>query len=293
MARALDNDFVLAYARKPSDAVLFKAKEFHKGVRDALGDRDYLTFLQGSYANDTALADLNDIDIVAVHRKPTAYSNLEEKWQFLVRDVTQRLQQVPRFVGRWSREDKCIRLNTGEGFKIDIIPALPTGSDPAADPITLYSVRERSERRNWPRGHLENARRKGAATSGHFKQAVRLFKYWRTCHFGARKVAPSYYVECLLYSMSDKLFAGDLASNFVELARAIGARFPDARAWRSQQLPRIAGKDNLLSEGEWGASAFEEFRSTLARALPHAEQALAASDKARAQSAWRAAFHGR
>jgi hypothetical protein len=293
MARALDNDFLLTYAKKPSEALVKLANEEHPRVRKVLGDSDYETFLQGSYKNGTALEDMNDVDIVAVRRSPPTHGTLEERWAFLARDVTQRLQQEPRFTGRWTREDKCIRLNTQEGLKIDIVPAISASGNPASDPITLYSVRERRETKNWPRGHQEGARRKGTATNGHYKQAVRLFKWWRNCHFSSRRVAPSYYLECLLYSMPDKLFGGDLATWFVELARTIGHRFPDARAWHSQTLPRLAGKGNLLSSEEWGARDFEQFRSALARSLLHAERAMAALDKKAAQDAWRAAFNGR
>lgn len=293
MARALDNEFLLTYVKKPDETRVKLANAEHPRVRKVLGDADYETFLQGSYKNGTALEKMNDVDIVAVRRSPPTHATAEERWDFLVRDITQRLQQEPRFTGRWSRGDKCIRLNTPDGLKIDIVPAISASGSPTSDPITLYSVRERRETKNWPRGHMEGSRRKGAATNGHFKQAVRLFKWWRNCHFSSNAVARSYYLECLLHSMPDKLFEGDLATWFVELSRAIGRRFPDARAWHSQTLPRIAGKGNLLSSEEWGARDFEQFRGTLARALLHAEEALAASDKHRAREAWKAAFNGK
>ncbi|HZH16995.1 MAG TPA: nucleotidyltransferase [Archangium sp.] len=282
MRRALDAEFVTAYAQGPSESVVQQAIAAHQGVRQALGDLDYLTFLQGSYRNDTALADMNDVDIVAVSRRAGLTTR-----EALFRDIKNRLQQSSQYVGRWTEEDKCIRLNLP--VRIDIVPAI--ASDPYQDPIEIFSLRG-GQRQNWPRLHHEKGKAKSAATSGHFKQVVRLFKRWRTCHFGSRKVAPSYYLECLLYTFPNTSFSADLATNFVTLSQAILRAFPDARAYHSRPLPRMAGQGNLFSSGEWDAQSFEQFRGRLAQALPHAERALGAATPERARQDWKAAFNG-
>lgn len=288
MSRALDNAFVLAYARPPSQAVLGQAIAHHQRVREHLGDTDYVTFLQGSYSNDTALEDMNDVDIVAVRRGvggPGSAPLDGQQWSTLFRDVEVRLAHL----GPWKREDKCIRLNT-PGVRVDIVPAIALGSDPAGDPIAIYSFRAGRQKKNWPHGHQQRGRAKSDHTSGGYKQAVRLFKKWKACHFGSRKVAPSYYLESLLYSLPDTAFTGDAAADFVTLARRIIERYPGGRG----SLSRIAGEGNLLSPDEWDAGPFQEFLDTLAKALPHAQRALGEpTDTERARSAWRAAFNGR
>jgi hypothetical protein len=285
MPRALDNQFVTSYAQRPPESVIRQAIDAHQGVRQTLGDHDYLTFLQGSYSNDTALEDMNDVDVVAVARRAGLTTR-----EALFRDITNKLQQNIRYVGRWTEEDKCIRLNLP--VRIDIVPAIASASDPYADPIVIFSRRD-GQRQNWPRLHQQAGKDKSARTSGNFKQVVRLFKWWRTCHFGSRKIAPSYYLECLLYTFPDSLFASDLATNFVALSQAILHAFPDARAYSSRALPRMAGKGNLFSPNEWDAQSFEQFRSKLAMALPHAERALGAATPERARQDWKAAFNGK
>ncbi|QSQ21802.1 hypothetical protein JY651_42745 [Pyxidicoccus parkwayensis] len=287
MRHALDNEFVLNYARPPADAVRSQAIQHHQQVRARLGDTDYVTFLQGSYSNDTALADMNDVDIVAVRRGMggTGSAPLSaEQWSTLFRAVGDKLAPL----GPWKQEDKCIRLNT-PGVRVDIVPAISLGNTPAEDPITIYSFRTGRQKKNWPHGHQARGRQKSDATHGHYKQAVRLFKYWKACCFGSRKVAPSYYLESLLYSLPNELYAGDLATNFVTLAGEIGRRYPSAHG----SLSRIAGEGNLLSPDEWGADAFREFLGRLAIARADAERALREIDSERARSAWRAAFNGR
>lgn len=134
MSRALDNAFVISYAQKPPEPVVTRAKALHQSVRVLLGDQDYLTFLQGSYNNDTALADMNDVDIVAVRKglRGTNPSLGREMWSSLFGQIEDKLQQDPRFRGRRKREDKCIRLDTE--VRIDIVPAIALGNDPAVDP---------------------------------------------------------------------------------------------------------------------------------------------------------------
>lgn len=287
MSRALDIEFVLAYARPPSEAVRNQATAHHRRVREQLGDKDYATFLQGSYSNDTALADLNDVDIVAVRRNmggPGSAPLNGEQWNALFKEVERKLAPL----GPWKREDKCIRLNTPD-VRVDIVPAIALGSDAAGDPIVIYSFRAGRQKKNWPHGHHERGRKKSGDTNGGYKQAVRLFKKWKACHFGSRKVAPSYYLESLLYNLPNSAFSGDPAQDFVTVAREVVRRYPGGHG----TLSRIAGEGNLLSQDEWDAGSFKVFLGALTNALPHAERALGEVDKERARSAWRAAFNGR
>lgn len=287
MSQGLDNEFVLTYARPPSDAIRQQAIAYHQKVRAQLGDTDYVTFLQGSYANETALADMNDVDIVVVRKNLTGTGGAPlggTSWSALFKEVAAKLGPL----GPWRQEDKCIRLNT-PGVRVDIVPAIALGGDPAQDPIAIYSFKAGRQKKNWPRGHNAGGRAKGTATSGQYKQAVRLFKSWKASHFGSKKVAPSYYLECLLHSMPNKLFAGALAPTFVALAQEIVRRYPSPHG----SLSRIAGEGNLLAPDEWNTASFKEFLDRLTGALPHAEKALREPDRERARSHWRGAFNGR
>jgi len=302
MPRALTETFVLTYAQRPSDSVLQAVIQEHEHVRRLLGTQDYETFLQGSYKNETALQDMNDVDLVAVSKEHRASasstaSGRESVWSTIAQRITGKLQLEPRYLGRWTHEDKCIRLNTGVrvgtvDIRVDIVPAIAVQS-PTEDPIVIYSRKARRERRNWPRGHHEGGRRKSEATNGQFKLAVRLFKCWRSSHFSSPKIAPSYYLECLLHSLPEQLFASDPASNFVAIAQEIGRRYSVASAWSAVPLKRIMGEGNLLAADEWDRASFEQFRLKLATSVVHAEKALHEPDAERAQRAWRAAFNGK
>lgn len=290
MAGMLPADFVARYARPPSDTTVKRAVSIHQGVRELLGDAEYATLLQGSYKNDTALWDMNDVDIVAVSRNLVsshftgAAPTNPVPWTEIFSRIERKLQGDPRYEGKWTREDKCIRLNTD--IRIDIVPAVRVG-DADADPISIYSFRAKQERKNWPRGHYDAGAEKSGLTSGAYKQAVRLFKRWRTCWFGKDKTAPSYYLECLVHARANERFSGDLAQDFITIGGEIAQM-----QYGVSELPRLAGEGNLLTPGEWESSKFSEFQNKLRSSLRFAEAALSADSEARARAAWVSAFNG-
>lgn len=290
MTDVLFADFVMRYARPPSETTVGRAISTHESVRGVLGDAEYATLLQGSYKNDTALWDMNDVDIVAVSRNLVSrtFSGMTGgegvAWPEIFARVERKLQSDARYAGRWTREDKCIRLNTE--IKIDIVPAVRI-ADASADPISIYSFRAAQERRNWPRGHYEAGAQKSGLTSGAYKQTVRLFKRWTRCWFSDRKVAPSYYLECLVHAQPSQLFTGNLARDFVALGAAMTLLQYGASA-----LPRLCGEGNLLASNEWAMAQFAEFQRALRAAGNHAQAALGARTDAQAREYWVAAFNG-
>jgi hypothetical protein len=58
------------YSSGPSTERVRQVKRMQESIRKVLDESDfsYETFLQGSYRNDTAIADINDADIVALRK---------------------------------------------------------------------------------------------------------------------------------------------------------------------------------------------------------------------------------
>lgn len=286
MSRALDANFVTRYARPPADGVVERAIKLHEGVRDTLGDADYATVLQGSYKNDTALASMNDVDVLAVVRQPPLDCWSNPKWESIFQAVEAKLEADPRYKGKWKRGDKCIRLATA--VNIDVVPAIHFG-DPITDPIAVYSFSQGRMRKNWPRGHYEATAKKSKETNGSFKQMVRLLKRWARCQFGAEKPAPSYYLECLVHSLPSSLFTGDVALDFHRQGMEILRRHT---TWWLGSLAPPSGDGELLASSEWTSSKFYIFRAALERAVLDAQAALHAHEPNGAKAAWRRAFAG-
>lgn len=67
MIHKIPTDLIDGYSKGPSPSTVAAAVTVHEKIRDLLGE-DYETFLQGSYRNETAISDLNDVDIVVVRK---------------------------------------------------------------------------------------------------------------------------------------------------------------------------------------------------------------------------------
>jgi len=288
---SLDATFVARFAAPPSPTTVNSAVSAHTSIRSILGDTKYATVLQGSYKNDTALADMNDVDIVAVDRGLTSrtYSSRVISgdgvpWVEIFARIERALQTSHLYAGKWKREDKCIRVNAG--MRVDVVPAVCV-SDANNDPIVIYSFSQGREKRNWPRGHYDGGTAKSGATSGTYKQTVRLFKRWARCWFYGTKVAPSYYIECALHACPDAEFTGDLAGTFDNLGRRLATM-----SYASAKIPRIVGEGDLLTSEEWGMAEFQRFQSQLTASLAHVRAARTTHDSSAARRSWITAFNG-
>jgi hypothetical protein len=92
--------------------------------------------------------------------------------------------------------------------------------------IAFYAMRESRWIVNYPNLHYDNGVQKNSATSGLYKPTVRLFKNARSYLVQQRAIAvslaPSYFLECLIYNVPDNLFVSNAQQayrNIVEWLR--------------------------------------------------------------------------
>ncbi len=218
-------------------------------LRDALQhaarlhERKYEIFLQGSYANHTNISGTSDVDLVIQMKQPfeenvealdntgrrnfyNRYDDTLYGWEDFREDVLATLRET-YFVheGR-----KCIDIRDWDSLirvPADILPAIEyryyTGFPAPNKEIYEEGVffRDSSGKPiiNFPKQHLRNGRRKDRATGGRFKPTVRVVKHARN-HAADRKSefkserAPSYFIECLLYNVPNRIFRASLPTAF-------------------------------------------------------------------------------
>jgi hypothetical protein len=79
--------------------------------------------------------------------------------------------------------------------------------------MAFYAMRETRWVVNYPILHYDNGVQKSSRTSGLYKAVVRLFKNARSYLVEqgtiAESLAPSYFLECLIYNVPDNLFVSD------------------------------------------------------------------------------------
>jgi len=221
------------------------AKRTHESIRTALqqyavlNGKDFEVYLQGSYKNDTNIRGDSDVDVV-VQLNSTFRSNLSEEqkrlfgftaaaygWNDFRRDVMQALRS---YYGsdRVREGRKSLKVQTSY-LPADVVVCiqyrkynqLPRSKRNFVEGMTFYVPSEDRWVINYPKMHYENGKKKNQATNELYKKTVRLFKNARTYLIdrgvAPQDLAPSYFLECLLYNVPNSKFSGSFQDIFYEI----------------------------------------------------------------------------
>jgi hypothetical protein len=146
----------------------------------------------------------------------------------------------------------------------------------------IYSIRKRSEHRNYPRRHYRNGVKKQEATNENYKATVRLFKRW-VRQYGDL-FAPSFYIESAVHSVPDVWFDSYLPRSF----RAVGRRICEYST--SKVLYTVAGDKDILVPSEWPSSDFVKFQEKLRTDTNLVSSAMSETVVSEANRLWKLAF---
>lgn len=263
-------------------------------VSDRMNDLDI--FIQGSHKNDTITYGGGDVDIV-VKLKSAYYSAFERDipdWQV---DLYEREHTTADYDDGDLRNDICRALDiAGIGYEngrkaieidgsdrlefgADIVPCCEyrlykryEGSDEAQQEYTpgiAFTTNKLLNNRvivNFPKQHYEWGTEKNAQANGCYKETVRLFKNARDAAVERglirKEVAPSYFIECLLYNVPGALFD-----------QPVKKRYPSIVDWLTKSRDQWASFESqneilpLFDDGNpdlWTQSDAEEFVGALA-----------------------------
>ena len=213
------------------------SKRTHEAIRTVLNRHTwpagmtYDFYLQGSYRNDTNITGDSDVDVVLELTSSRLHDmgSLSEYEQNLLRASIQQMTYT------WNdfRRDALKALESGFGkrFVAQGNKSIKLKENPprlAADVlvcmqyrkyasryshvegITFYALRDKRWIVNYPKEHYNNGAAKSRRTWDRYKRTVRMFKSARN-HMESEgrirsNLAPSYFVECLLYNAPDSAF---------------------------------------------------------------------------------------
>jgi predicted nucleotidyltransferase len=253
------------------------AKSTHESIRNALNataspirGKNFEVYLQGSYKNDTNIRGDSDVDVVvqlnsAWGRDLSAltddqkrlyqatYPNATYLWQHFREDVLKALRAYYGS-GPITEENRSIKLAAGSGrLAADIVVALHfrkyvyfygDKSQMYVEGIRFHARRDGREIINFPKPHYDNGVKKNAGnrTNGRYKPIVRMFKNGRTYlidrHLLSADVAPSYFLECLLYNVPDSAFGSSFQHSFATVFDWLGSKASvNQLVCQNEQLP--------------------------------------------------------
>ena len=260
------------------------AKNTHAAIRNALAghqwpdDVRYVTYLQGSYRNNTHLRRQSDVDVVVEltslpvrdgSQLPDAQKRLfDEKfpepeygWRRFRRDVLRAI--TDRFGESRVREGKKTLKLVMESpeIPVDVVVAVRylkytgysgQGSYKHTEGMGLYLPTESRWTVSYPHLHRRNGVGKEKATNWWFRRTIRMFKNARAQLVEESRLAPatarSYQIECLLYNVPDRL-----------LGRSCQSAYSSALCWlRQNELSRFSCQNKMVPLFDSGPDSWNE-----------------------------------
>jgi hypothetical protein len=207
--------------------------------------KDFKIFLQGSYKNDTNVYGDSDVDIVIrldeifytdldqlpepdktiynAQRTPGDYTLAEFKTQviaWLTKKYGSDVKPASKAIyvkGNGSRRDAdvlvCAKLRRYHKFR-------GPNDESHVDGICFF-LPDGTRIENFPELHSDNCTTKHQETNTWFKPTVRTFKNLRNSMIAAKIIedglAPSYFIEGLMYNVPKAYFGGTKQANFIDV----------------------------------------------------------------------------
>lgn len=138
------------------------------------------------------------------------------------------LKAIKEYYGYYNVDDsdKCIKLKSSNSHLLpaDIIPCAEyrhyNNSREQAVGMTFWTKSFR-QIINYPKLHKKNGSAKNSRTHENYKSTIRIFKNARNRLESKSSQFPSYFLECLLYNISDRCYGNSYAQTFESVLREL------------------------------------------------------------------------
>ncbi len=213
------------------------AKRTHEAIRSALDayqwpqGMTYDFYLQGSYRNDTNVRGDSDVDVVlelnsAIRYDARCLSRYEQQaltgsfqpatydWNDFRRETLNALESGFG-KGMVAQGNKSIKLKANPPrLAADVVVCMEHRKyaklHSYVKGITFLAMYDKRWVVNYPKDHYDNGAVKSSRAGDRYKRSVRMFKNARNYLESTRRIgrglAPSYFLECLIYNAPDSAF---------------------------------------------------------------------------------------
>ena len=271
---------------EPGPEAVDTAKKAHQHLRELLEQDEEIskaepeTFLSGSYARNTALGSIKDVDVILIvdldHEKTPP--DVVVAW---LQASLQKYYNTVRAQGR------SVRVSTDTGFDLDIVPSVPISHRDGPVWIPDREVKE------WvathPKGQIAAGVKKNKELEGFYKPLVKIVKYWRDRLPRESSRAKSYIVETLVFR-SLLWTPRSYAQGTVDILRSICSYY--APNINVGTVPRISdpGYPFVNVAKRWRFQEFSDFMREALAARDIAASALQSTDKGSSVKLWKKLF---
>lgn len=222
------------------------------------GTFDCKLYHQGSYANKTYIRSGSDIDMVIELREPLLLGAIVEPARFRLfrRQLLRALRgsQADGGINSIENRSKAIKVHTAH-LKADVLAAQQANSPDGSECIVFWPNDSDVPMVNYPRQHHFALRQKGGVAPG-LKPAIRMFKHARELilknHGRNYVIAPSYFIECLIWNAPNHLLRGSVDRLFEGTLNWISDVHP-SELW----MPH--GRSMLIRPDQWPDSQYRDY----------------------------------
>jgi predicted nucleotidyltransferase len=271
---------------EPNSAAVKTAKKAHEDLRAILQEDEEIskadpdTYLSGSYARDTALNSIKDVDVILLIEMDHKATEPEIVVAWL-QEALQRHYTKVRSQGR------SVQVTTATGFDLDVVPSVPISS--RNGPVWIPDREVQQWVATHPKGQLAFGVEKNDSTEGYYKPLVKIMKYWRDRLPNETARAKSYILESLV--------AGCLPSKPKSFGHGVAEIFRSIFSINSPYLslnivPKIQdpGYPSVNVAKRWKFSEFSAFMVEIESSHNIAIKALATEGESESVKLWRKLF---
>ncbi len=278
----------------PSPTFQLRASSQYRTVKSLIENKIGLAsqlspicFLQGSYKQATAIYTINDIDIVALCRlrHPSLRGGRSWSRDDIFNTISAPLNYDKRYKNKvhYNHQSMCIKVDLG--IKIEILPVVYKvgNTNPQKEPFLLY----RPDKQQWEYGYaryhqmLLTKKNRYNLTRTNFIPAIKVLKHLRS-RFGLDAV--SFHIECLLYSINDKLFY-EVPANYITAILVYIASI-SAEDWYGKVINTPCGERDIFVDSEWEFGNWKQFHHDLVLWASCAVEACQEKNRNRAIDLW-------
>lgn len=237
----------------------------------------YEIYLQGSYKNSTNIRGDSDVDVI-IQLNSCFYSNFSEEQKkrrhlgpgkYTFNDFRSLvLQALVDYYGLSLivEGNKSLKVLVTK-LKADIVPSVqyrkyynPDTSNSYAEGIAFWTRDTDRRVLNYPKIHYHNGVQKHQKSGNRYKPAVRMFKNIRSYlvdkDIVLEDLAPSYFLECLMYNVPDDKFSYNYQQTFCDVVNWLSNAGMTSFSCQNEQLLLFGSTPE-----QWSTSNVKEFIS--------------------------------
>lgn len=255
----------------PPNGQLAAAKRSHEALQRFLRADEYFgamiqqIFLNGSYARNTVIRPIKDVDIIVVVGPDWLDCSPHSAMESLRRKLAQRYDQR-----RTLRQRRAVRVTLFD-MQLDVLLGV---TDSGMDlPLWIPDRKQETWIKTHPKAQLALTSELDRVSIGNYTRLVRLLKAWSCARVASRYRPASFIIECAAYHvvrMEPDAFTGEISVAFSTLLDRLRAwDFGRADRWLPMYGPEVPDpalpKMNVAEH--WTASEADQFRSRMDVAL--------------------------